>query len=72
MRLSNYLFFTTGCEEALSFYAKCGFGAIIRAVRHGEGGMPVHIEAMRGKIMHAEFAGPGVHFFASDIMTRNQ
>ncbi len=28
--------------------------------------MPVHIEAMRGKIMHAEFAGPGVHFFASD------
>jgi PhnB protein len=66
MRLSNYLFFTTECEQALGFYTKCGLGTVVRAVRHGENGMPVRTEAMRGKFMHAEFEGPGVHFFASD------
>jgi PhnB protein len=66
MRLSNYLFFTTECEQALSFYAKCGLGVVVRAIHHGENGMPIRTEAMRGKIMHAEFEGPGVHFFASD------
>lgn len=66
MRLSNYLFFTTACEQALGFYAKCGLGAVVVCVRHGENGMPVRSEAMRGKVMHAQFEGPGVHFFASD------
>ena len=66
MRLSNYLFFTTDCEQALSFYTKCGLGTTVRAVRYGDGGLPVRTEAMRGKIMHAEFKGPGVRFFASD------
>jgi PhnB protein len=66
MRLSNYLFFTTECEKALMFYTKCGLGTVVHSVRHGDSGMPVHLEAMRGKIMHAEFSGPGVHFFASD------
>jgi PhnB protein len=66
MILSNYLFFTTACEQALDFYTECGLGKIVSAVRHGENGMPVHAESMRGKIMHALFEGPGVRFFASD------
>jgi PhnB protein len=66
MRLSNYLFFTTGCADALDFYTRCGLGAVVRVMRYGDHGMPVRNEAMRGRVMHAEFAGPGVHFFASD------
>ncbi len=59
MKLSNYLFFREGCEAALAFYTQCGFGSVALLVRHGEG-------SMRGKVMHASFSGPGVHFFASD------
>jgi PhnB protein len=66
MQLSNYLFFTTTCEQALDFYANCGLGAVVVAIRYGENGMPVRTEPMRGKIMHARFEGPGVRFFASD------
>jgi PhnB protein len=66
MQLSNYLFFTTTCDEALAFYTQCGLGAVVEAVRYGAGGMPVRNEAMRGKIMHARFEGPGVLFYASD------
>ena len=66
MNLSNYLFFTTNCEQALDFYAECGLGRVVSAVRYGENGMPVRTESMRGKIMHARFEGPGVGFFASD------
>jgi len=66
MNLANYLFFTTSCEQALDFYTKCGLGAVVATLRYGENGMPVRIESMRGKIMHAQFDGPGVHFFASD------
>ena len=66
MQLSNYLFFTTGCEPALAFYTQCGLGRVVEALRYGEGGMPVHNEAMRGRIMHAKFEGPGVLFYASD------
>ena len=33
--------------------------------RYGANGAPVHNEAMRGKIMHAKFEGPGVLFYAS-------
>ncbi|MEO8524063.1 MAG: glyoxalase/bleomycin resistance/extradiol dioxygenase family protein [Caldimonas sp.] len=65
MQLSNYLFFTTACEQALDFYAGCGLGTVVLAVRHGENGMPVR-DSMRGKIMHSKFEGPGVRFFASD------
>jgi PhnB protein len=65
-QLSNYLFFTTRCEEALNFYARCGLGAITEVIRHGENGAPVRNEAWRGKIMHAHFEGPGVAFYASD------
>jgi PhnB protein len=66
LQLSNYLFFTTDCEQALDFYSRCGLGRIVELLRHGAGGMPVNNEAMRGKIMHARFEGPGVLFYASD------
>lgn len=60
MQLASYLFFTTDCEPALAFYARCGLGQIVELRRH-EGNA-----AMRGKVMHARFEGPGVRFFASD------
>jgi PhnB protein len=66
MQLANYLFFTTSCEAALAFYAQCEIGRTTILMRHGERGMPVASEAMRGKVMHARFEGPGVLFFASD------
>ena len=66
MELANYLFFTTMCEQALAFYTRCGLGKATLVVRHGDGGMPVAAPAMRGKIMHARFEGPGVLFYASD------
>ena len=66
MKLSNYLFFTVTCEQALAFYSQCGLGEVVDVVRQGANGMPVRNEAMRGKIMHAKFEGPGVLFYASD------
>jgi PhnB protein len=66
MQLSNYLFFTTNCDAALRFYADCGLGTITDIRRHGENGMPVHDEQMRGKIAHAKFEGQGILFYASD------
>jgi PhnB protein len=66
MQLSNYLFFTTRCEQALDFYTACGLGRMTDVLRYGVDGMPVHNEAMRGRIMHAKFEGPGILFFASD------
>jgi PhnB protein len=65
MRLSNYLFFTTACEEALAFYARCGLGKVTEMARYGPGG-PAPTQAMHGKIMHARFEGAGVLFYASD------
>jgi PhnB protein len=66
MQLSNYLFFTTTCEQALEFYTRCGLGHVTEVLRFGVDGMPVPNEAMRNKIMHARFEGPGILFFASD------
>ncbi len=66
MHLSNYLFFTTTCEQALEFYTRCGLGHVTEVLRFGVDGMPVNNEAMRNNIMHAKFEGPGVLFFASD------
>ena len=66
MLLANYLFFTTHCEAALAFYTACGLGQVTLMLRWGENGMPVPTEAMRGKIMHSRFEGPGVNFYASD------
>jgi PhnB protein len=66
MRLSNYLFFTTTCERALAFYARCGLGQVIEMKRYDADGVPAPTPAMRGKVMHARFEGPGVSFYASD------
>jgi PhnB protein len=66
IQLSNYLFFSDQCEDALAFYTECGLGAVTLTLRHGDNGMPVHNEAMRGKVMLARFEGPGVLFYASD------
>jgi PhnB protein len=66
MQLSNYLFFTTQTEAALRHYEACGLGQTVLLRRYGDPGAPVHDEAMRGKVMHAKFEGPGVLFYASD------
>ena len=66
MRLANYLFFTARCEEALAFYTECSLGQVTELMRHGAHDIPVVTEAMRGKVMHARFEGPGILFFASD------
>lgn len=66
MHLSNYLFFTTTCEQALDFYTTCGLGKMTEVLRYGIDGMPLPNEAMHGRIMHAKFEGPGILFFASD------
>ncbi|WP_112605132.1 VOC family protein [Rhizobium sp. WW22] len=66
MRLANYLFFTTHCDEALAFYTACGLGRVTLLIRHGTEGIPLANEAMRGRVMHARFEGPGILFFASD------
>lgn len=66
MQQSNYLFFTTTCEQALDFYTQCGLGKVVEVVRYDALSMPLENEAMRGKIMHARFEGPGVLFYASD------
>ncbi len=66
MQLANYLFFTTHCDEALAFYTACGLGQVTLLIRHSTDGIPPTNEAMRGRIMHARFEGPGILFFASD------
>jgi len=66
MLLSNYLFFTTTCEQALAFHTQCGLGKVTQVMRYGIDGMPAVNEAMRGRIMHARFEGPGILFYASD------
>ena len=66
MQLSPSLFFTTNCEPALAFYQRCGLGRATILLRWGQDDMPVRTEAMRGKVLHARFEGPGVLFHASD------
>jgi PhnB protein len=66
MLLSNYLFFTATCEQALAFYTRCGLGKVTEMVRYGHDGMLAPIAGMHGKVMHARFEGPGVLFYASD------
>jgi PhnB protein len=63
MLLANYLFFTTTCEAALAFYTRCGLGKVTDVKRYD---VAAATAAMRGKIMHARFEGPGVLFYASD------
>lgn len=63
MQLSNYLFFTTHCEPALQLYERCGLGRIVELRRYSD---QAPNAAMRGKVLHARFEGPGVQFYASD------
>jgi len=37
MQQSNYLFFATGCEQALAFYTECGLGKVVEVMYHGAG-----------------------------------
>ncbi|SON53633.1 3-demethylubiquinone-9 3-methyltransferase [Hartmannibacter diazotrophicus] len=66
MLLANYLFFRTDCEQALAFYTECGLGEVTSLMRYGDLPDPLPDEALRGKIRHARFEGPGILFFASD------
>jgi len=66
MLLSNYLFFTTSCEQALGFYTVCGLGRVTTLVRYDGSLMPLPDMSMHGKVMHACFEGPGILFYASD------
>lgn len=66
VRFSPSLFFTTNCEPALAFYEQCSLGRGTILLRWGDNNMPVRTEAMRGKVLHARFEGPGVLFHASD------
>lgn len=66
MLLANYLFFTTTCEEALAFYTRCGLGKTTEMLRYDVDGVSAPTDALRGKVMHARFEGPGVLFYASD------
>jgi PhnB protein len=72
MRLSNYLFFTTTCEEALAFCTRYGLGRVAEVMRHGANGMPTRNEAMHGKIMHARSRGPVCSFAHLTMMTPNR
>src|SRR5258706_5925672 len=66
MQLSNYLFFTTTCEQALAFYTRCGLGKMTEVMRYDANDLRTPTDAMRGKIMHARFEAPGVLFYSSD------
>jgi len=67
MRFAPYLYFKGACEEALEFYAACGLGAI-KDLRRYEGTPLAERDggAWRNKVLHAEFEGPDIRFFASD------
>ena len=67
MTLLPYLFFKSDCEDALAFYEACGLCQGTVLLRYEE----AHAASFRqslivGKIMHAEFKGTGVLFYASD------
>jgi PhnB protein len=64
IQLSNYLFFTTNCQEALEFYAQCGLGDIKEMMLYTASTAPN--ESMLGKVRHSKFQGLGVLFYASD------
>jgi PhnB protein len=64
IQLSNYLFFTTNCQEALEFYTQCGLGNIKEMMLYTASTAPN--ESMLGKVRHSKFQGLGVLFYASD------
>jgi PhnB protein len=56
MLLSNYIFFTTTCEEALAFCTRCDLDPVAQIKRHARTACRrvTRNEAMHGKIMHAK------------------
>jgi PhnB protein len=66
MKLANYLFFTSQCQQAMSFYTACGLGKVVEIKYLEESSTPVPNRTLSAKVMHAKFEGPGVLFFASD------
>jgi PhnB protein len=64
MQLSNYLFFTTTCQQALEFYTQCGLGEVKEMMLYTADTAPN--ESMQGKVRHSKFEGSGVLFYASD------
>ncbi len=67
MRFAPYLYYKGACEEALQHYAACGLGAI-KDLRRYEGTPLAERDggAWRDKVLHSEFEGPDLRFFASD------
>ena len=67
MRMTPYLYFKGACEEALSFYAGCGLGAVVELRRYSGTAMEARDGgAWRDKVLHSLFQGAGIRFFASD------
>jgi PhnB protein len=67
MRMTPYLYFKGACEDALRFYARCGFGKIVDLRRYA--GTPMEERdgaAWRDKVLHSLFEGDGLRFYAAD------
>jgi PhnB protein len=66
MRMTPYLYFKGGCEDALTFYADCGLGKIVDLRRYA--GTPMEARdggAWRDKVLHSLFEGDRLRFYAS-------
>ena len=67
MRMTPYLYFKGGCEEALTFYADCGLGKIVDVRRYAGTPMEARDDGLwRDKVLHSLFEGDGLRFYASD------
>ena len=67
MRMTPYLYFKGGCEEALTFYADCGLGKIVDVRRYAGTPMEARDDGVwRDKVLHSLFEGDGLRFYASD------
>jgi PhnB protein len=67
MRMTPYLYFKGGCEDALTFYADCGLGKIVELRRYA--GTPMEARAggaWRDRVLHSLFEGDQLRFYASD------
>jgi PhnB protein len=67
MQLTPYLYFKGACEAALQFYQACGLGTIRELRRYAGTPMAERDDgAWRDKVLHSEFEGRDVRFYASD------
>jgi PhnB protein len=67
MQVTPYLYFTGGCEAALTFYEACGLGQI-KELRRYEGTPMAERDggAWRDKVLHSVFEGSGIRLCVSD------